>query len=103
MTPNEVKILNIVEERGTVTKRKMAGILGFSTDYAGYLLECLGKDGYIEKESKDVYALLPKGVDALIKRLHFEEKKCEVDIATLSMRKERAKKEIKRLATRRKI
>ena len=99
MTPNEIKILNIiVEGKDRVSKRKAAGLLGVSTDYAGYIMECLANGGYLAMVNRGIYALLPKGVDALLSRLYFVESKLETDIARLSIEKERIKKEIERIS-----
>ena len=102
MTPNEIKILNIVEERNKVSKRRVAGLLGISTDYAGYILERLANGGYLAMVDGGIYALLPKGVDALLSRLYFAESKLETDIARLCIEGERIKKEINRLSVRKK-
>jgi len=102
MTPNEIKVLNIVEEKDKVSNRKVAGLLGISTDYAGYILECLANGGYLAMIDRSIYVLLPKGVDALLSQLYFAEGKLEAGIARLSMEKERLKKEINRLSARKK-
>ncbi|MBU4482705.1 MAG: hypothetical protein KKG62_01220 [Actinobacteria bacterium] len=98
MTPNEIKVLNMAEKKDKVSKRKVAGLLGISTDYAGYILERLTGGGYLAMIDKGMYALLPKGVDALLSQLYFAESKLEADIARVSIEKERVRKEIKRLS-----
>ena len=102
MTPNEIKVLNIAEKKDKVSKRKVAGLLGISTDYAGYILERLTNGDYLAMVDKGMYALLPKGADALLSQLYFAESKLEADIARVSTEKERIKKEIKRLSTHKK-
>ena len=98
MTPNEIKVLNIVEERDKVSKRKVAGMLGISPDYAGYILERLANGDYLGMANRGIYTLLPKGTDALVSQLYFVENKLESDIARLSMEKKRVKEEIERLS-----
>lgn len=98
MTPNEIKILKIVEAEDKVSKREVAGILGISTDYAGYILERLATGDYLAVVDRGIYGLLPKGVDALLSQLYFAESKLEADIAQHSVERERIKKEIERLS-----
>ncbi|MFZ6016272.1 MAG: hypothetical protein ACOYU0_01400 [Nitrospirota bacterium] len=98
MTPNEVKVLNVVEEMGKISKRRVAGLLGISTEYAGYLLERLGNGGYLAVVDRGVYTLLAKGIEALLGQLYFAKSKLEANIARLSMEKERIGKEIERLS-----
>ena len=102
MTPNEIKILKIAEGEDNVSKREVAGILGISTDYAGYILERLANGDYLATVDRGIYALLPKGVDALLGQLYFAESKLETDIARRSIERERIKKEIERLSARKK-
>ena len=102
MTPNEIKILNTAVERNKVSKRKVAELLGFSTDYAGYMLERLANEGYLATVDRGIYALLSKGVDALLSQLYFAESKLDAGIARLSMEKVRIKKEIQWLSARNK-
>jgi len=102
MTPNEIKILKIAEAEDKVSKREVAGLVGISTDYAGYVLERLADGGYLEMVDRGIYAILPKGVDALLGRLYFAESKLETDKARVSMERERIKKEIERLSVRKK-
>lgn len=103
MTANEIKVLNIFEERDKVSKRKVAGLLGISTDYAGYILEYLAREGYLAVvDNRGIYTLLPKGVDALLGELYFVEGKLEGGIARLAMQKQRIKKGIERLSAHKK-
>lgn len=102
MTPNEIRILNIVEESDRVSKRKVAEVLGFSTDYAGYMLERLANEGYLRTIDRGIYALLFKGVDALLSQLYFAESNSEAGIERLSMERARIRKEIQRLSARNK-
>jgi len=69
MTPNEVNSLRMIEKNGGITKRKLAPLVGVTTEYAAYLMECLESGGYIEKEDKGMYSIAPKGIDALIVQL----------------------------------
>ncbi len=102
MTPNEIKVLNIAEEKDKVSKRRVAGLLGISTDYAGYILERLANEDYLAMVERGIFALLPKGVDALLSQLYFAESKLKSDIDRLSMEIESTKKEIERLSTHKK-
>ncbi|MCK4325405.1 hypothetical protein KAW55_01465 [bacterium] len=102
MTPNEIKILDIVKERDKVSKRKVAGLLGISTDYAGYILERLANGGYLAMVDRGIYSLLPKGVDVLLSQLYFAESKLEADIARCSIERKGIKKEIEKLSARKK-
>ncbi|MEW6674753.1 MAG: hypothetical protein AB1348_01825 [Nitrospirota bacterium] len=98
MTPNEVKVLNVVEEMGKISKRRVASLLGISTEYAGYLLERLANGGYLAVVDRGVYTLLAKGIEALLGQLYFAKSKLEANIARLSMEKEGIGKEIERLS-----
>lgn len=102
MTPNEIKVLNIIEERDKISKRKVAGFLGISTDYAGYILERLANGGYLAMVDRGIFTLLPKGVDTLLSQLYFAESKLEMDIARLSMGRTEIKREVERLSARKK-
>jgi len=102
MTPNEIKIIKIVEGNDKVSKRKVAELLGFSTDYAGYILEQLANEGYLATAGKGIYVLSPKGVDVLLSQLYFAESKLEADIARCSVERERIRKEIERLSVHKK-
>ena len=102
MTPNEIKILKIAEGEDKVSKREVAGLLGISTDYAGYVLERLANEGYLAMVDRGIYGLLPKGVDTLLGQLYFAESKLEADITRCSMERERIKKEVERLSARKK-
>jgi len=97
MTPNEIKILRIAEENDTVTKRKTAGLLGLSTDYAGYILERIAQGGYMGKVSGERYGILPKGIDALLSQLYLLDNKLKAELARFSMESGRVKQEIERL------
>lgn len=100
MTANEIKILKIVEAEDKVSKREVAALLGISTDYAGYILECLANGDYIAMVDRGIYTLLPKGVDVLLSQLYFAESKLEADITRCSTAREKIKKEVKRLSAR---
>jgi len=102
MTPNEIEILNIAEERNKVSKRKVAEVLGFSTDYAGYMMGRLANAGYLATVDRGIYALLSKGASALLSHLYFAESNLQAGIARLTMERERIKKEIQRLSARKK-
>lgn len=102
MTPNEIKILKIVEAEDKVSKREVAALLGISTDYAGYILRRLANGSYLVMVDRGIYGLLPKGVDALLSQFYFAESKLKQDIARCSMERERIKKEVERLSARKK-
>ncbi|MFQ5841331.1 MAG: hypothetical protein ACE5I8_02740 [Thermodesulfobacteriota bacterium] len=64
-TPNQVKTLRIVMELEEVNKEILARRMGVTSDYAGYLLRCLWRDGYLENGRAGIYRLTPKGGEAL--------------------------------------
>lgn len=97
MTPNEVNSLRIIEENGGVTKRQLAPLVGITTEYAAYLLECLEGEGYIDKENKGMYSIAPRGIDALIVQLLQIESKLKARIEWCIKESERMEQEINRL------
>lgn len=97
MTPNEIKVLRIVEGSDKVTKRKIAALLELSTDYASYLLERMAQGDYIGKVSRGRYSILPKGIDALLSQLYLLDSKLKADLERLQIERERVGKEIDRL------
>ena len=97
MTPNEVNSLRIIEKNGGATKRKLAPLVGVTTEYAGYLLECLDNAGYIEKENKGIYSIAPKGIDALVVQLLQIESKLRARVEWCLKESERMGQEINRL------
>ncbi|MEW6685008.1 MAG: hypothetical protein AB1393_02220 [Candidatus Edwardsbacteria bacterium] len=104
MSPNEIKILKIVEgrdkSRDKISSRKMAHLMGISTEYASYLMECLAKNGYLAQPTRGFYSLSPKGADALLSQLYHLESRIRSDISRLPLEAGRLRKEIKRLTLR---
>jgi predicted transcriptional regulator len=97
MTPNEVNSLRKIEKNGGITKRKLAPLVGVTTEYAGYLLECLDNSGYLEKEDRGMYLIAPKGIDALIVQLLQIESKLKARMEWCLKESERIELEIDRL------
>jgi len=97
MTPNEIKVLKIAEQNHEVIKRKISALLGFSTDYASYVLERMAHEGYIGKVSREKYSIQPKGIDALLSQLYLLDSKLKVELEKLQMDSERVEQEINRL------
>ena len=97
MTPNEVNSLRMIEKNGLITKRQLAPLVGITTEYAAYLLECLEGEGYIEKENKGMYSIAPKGIDSLIVQLLQIENKLKARIEWCSKESERIIQEIDKL------
>ena len=65
MSPNEIAILRIVAELGKVSKWVISRRMGVSSDYAGYLCDCLVKKACLEKVAGR-YQLTPEGAEALL-------------------------------------
>jgi len=99
VSPNEIKLLGIVEAQGRVSPRKAGALMGVSTAYAAYLLEYLRQGEYLGTEMRGIYILLPKGVDALISQLVEIESRVQSEIERLTREGERLAKEIKRLTS----
>ncbi|MDA2935451.1 hypothetical protein MYX82_14100, partial [Acidobacteria bacterium AH-259-D05] len=78
MTGNEFKVLRVVEEFTTVTKRKVAAEMSITDEYAHYLLERLAVGGYVVKEGRETYSLLPKGVEAIVEKFTLTRDRLEV-------------------------
>ena len=97
MTPNEVNSLRMIEKNGGVTKRLLAPLVGITTEYAAYLLECLEKGSYVERENKGIYSIASKGIDALIVQLIQIENKLKARMEWCSKEFERMEKEIDKL------
>ena len=97
MTPNEVNSLRMIQKNGGVTKRQLAPLVGVTTEYAAYLLECLESEGYIEKENKGIYSIAPKGIDALIVQFLQIESKLKARMEWCLKESERIEQEIDRL------
>ncbi len=71
-TPNEIRILRIVKERGSATRRAVAEAMGMSHDYSGLLLRVLVDRGFLQKDSGSFY-ITEKGIDELLAVLyHFQ-------------------------------
>lgn len=102
MTPNEVNSLRMIEKNGGVTKRLLAPLVGITTEYAAYLLECLESGGYIEKENKGMYSIASKGIDALVVQILQIENKLKARMEWCSREFERMEQEIDRLIEHRK-
>jgi len=100
MTSNEVNSLRFIERNGGITKRKLAPLVGVTTEYAGYLLECLDNGGYIEKENKGLYLIASKGIDALIVQFLQIESKLKARMEWCLKESERIEREVDRLIDR---
>lgn len=97
MSPNELNSLRKIERNGDVSKTKLSKLVGVTTDYSSYLLECLERGGYIEKVDKGIFAVAPKGIDALIVQRLQIESKLKARMEWCSREFERMEMEIDRL------
>jgi len=68
-SPNEIKILRIVEALEGSTKKAVAEAMEISEDYAGYLLQELASRGFLEKVEGSFY-IAEKGRDELLATLY---------------------------------
>ena len=102
MTPNEINSLRMIEKNGGISKSKLSELVGVNTEYSAYLLECLEKGSYVERENKGIYSIASKGIDALIVQLIQIENKLKARMEWCSREFERMEQEIDRLIEHRK-
>ena len=97
MTPNEVNSLRMIEKNGGISKSKLSELVGVTTEYSAYLLECLEKGGYVEKVDRGIFSVAPKGIDALVVHILQIESKLKARMEFCSKEFERMEQEIDRL------
>lgn len=102
MTPNEINSLRMIVKNGGLSNRKLSSLIGVTTEYAAYLLECLEKGGYVERENKGIYLIASKGIDALVVQILQIENKLKARMEWCSREFERMEQEIDRLIEHRK-
>lgn len=102
MTPNELNSLRMIEKNGGISKSKLSELVGVTSEYSAYLLECLERGGYIEKVDKGIFAVAPKGIDVLVVHILQIESKLKARMEFCSKEFERMEQEIDRLIEHRK-
>jgi len=95
-TPNELKILRIVKERGNPTKRAMAAAMGMSEDYAGLLLRVLAGRGSLQKVAGSFY-ITEKGIDELLAALYYIQRQLQAKMYKAEQQEKRVGRRIEEL------
>ncbi len=95
-TPNEIRILRIVEALESPTKKAVAEAMEISEDYAGYLLQELTSRGFLEKVKGSFY-MTGKGRDELLFTLYHIEGRLRAKIYRAVRQEKRIQEKVKEL------
>lgn len=95
-SPNEIRILRIVRELGSPTKRAAAGAMEISEDYAGYLLRELADRGFLEKASGRFH-ISEKGIDELFAVLYHVQGRLRAKMYRAARQESRLEKKLEEL------